>query len=94
MAGSIPASIAEFDGKAFDIAATATSHEQIPHPEWRGVHAWVECFGEEGRAAALLACTRSWLGMLAQALGPDYRVFESDAEKGSENIFALNEIIL
>lgn len=79
MAGSVPASVAEFDGKAFDVAVTAAWHERIPHPDWGMVHAWVECFEEESRTAALLACTRAWLGMLARALGPGYRVFESDA---------------
>jgi hypothetical protein len=75
---SIPTPIAELDGKSFDIAVTAKWHEQIPHPSWRDVHTWVEGFEEKRRAAAFLACERAWLGMLARALGPAYRVFESD----------------
>jgi hypothetical protein len=75
---SVPTSVAEFDGKSFDVAVTAKLHEQIPHPNWGDVHAWVGGFEEERRATAFLACERAWLGMLARALGPAYRVFESD----------------
>jgi hypothetical protein len=75
---SVPAPVAEVDGKSFDIAATAKWHEGLPHPDWRKVYAWVRDFGGDRRETAFLACERAWLGMLAQALGPEYRMFESD----------------
>ena len=74
----VPAPVAEFDGKTFDIAATAHWYETLPHPDWPEVYAWVNGFEEDRRDTAFLACERAWLGMLAQALGPEYRVFESD----------------
>ena len=75
---SVPAPVAELDGQSFDFAASAKWHEDLPHPDWRQVHAWVDGFEQARREAAFLACERAWLGMLAQALGPEYRVFESD----------------
>lgn len=74
----VPATVAEFDGKSFDIAARANWFESLPHPDWPEVYAWVNGFEEARRESAFLACERAWLGMLAQALGPEYRVFESD----------------
>ena len=74
---SVPAPVAELDGQSLDIAATARLHEDLPHPDWRKVYEWIDGFDDERREQAFLACERAWLGMLARALGPDYRVFES-----------------
>ena len=47
--GLVPAPIAELAGQSFDIATTAKRHEDLPHPEWRKVHAWVNEFDEGDR---------------------------------------------
>jgi hypothetical protein len=74
---SVPAPVAELDGQSLDIAADARLHEDLPHPDWRKVYEWIDGFDDDRREHAFLACERAWLGMLARALGPDYRVFES-----------------
>lgn len=75
---SVPAPVAELDGLSFDVAESAHWHQDLPHPDWRKVRAWVGEFAADRRDAAFIACERAWLGMLARALGPEYRVFESD----------------
>ncbi len=93
---TVPTPIVELDGKSVDIAATASWHEALPHPNWTKVYAWVEDFEEDRRETAFLACERAWLGMLAQALGPAYRLFESDhalvvtGQPGNEAAAALD----
>jgi hypothetical protein len=76
-AGTLPDPVASLDDRTLDLPATAHDHEGLPHPDWESVYAWVGTFAEDRQEAAFAACERAWLGMLARALGGDYRVFES-----------------
>src|SRR5687767_2434889 len=75
--GSRPDPVASCDGRTLDLSVTAHWHEELPHPDWQAVDAWLDGFPEARREAAILACQQAWLGMLAQALGDGYRVFAS-----------------
>jgi hypothetical protein len=75
--GFRPGHVADLDGRTLDLLATAQYHEDVPHPDWRVVQAWVDAFPEARRRAAVVACQQAWLGMLAEALGEEYRVFAS-----------------
>lgn len=62
----------------YDLRANAALHEGFPHPDWDGVYEWIDSLPEDGRAAAWLDCERGWLHQLREALGPHYRLHESD----------------
>jgi hypothetical protein len=74
---AVPDGRVAFDRHAFDMAAVADWREGLPHPRWDAVHDWVGQLPEPLRAAAWLACERTWLGWLQGALGPDYHCRES-----------------
>jgi hypothetical protein len=75
--GSRPAPIAILEGRSLDLTESAQWHEGLPHPDWHVVQAWIDEFPEARREAAGHAIQLAWLGMLAAALGDDYRVFAS-----------------
>jgi hypothetical protein len=75
--GSRPDPVARLEGRSLDLSVDAEWHEGLPHPDWNAAQAWVETFPEEHHEAAALACQQAWLGMLAAALGDEYRVYPS-----------------
>jgi hypothetical protein len=75
--GTRPGAIATLDGRTLDLSTTAHRHEGVPHPDWEVLDAWIQAFPEEQQEAAVVACQQAWLGMLADALGEQYRVFSS-----------------
>ena len=76
-AGALPSPIASLDDRSLDLTVGAVMHEDLPHPDWDAVNAWVESFGESRYDEAFTACERAWLGLLARGAGDGYRVFES-----------------
>jgi hypothetical protein len=69
--------VVEIDGSSLDLADGARWHEDIPHPDWSSVRAWVDGLPPERRSAAWLASERAWLDWLRGAIGLDYRLHES-----------------
>jgi hypothetical protein len=66
-----------FGAHSFDLAASCEPHEGLPHPDWSPARKWLQDLPDADRPAAWSDCKRAWLLLLADALGADYRVYES-----------------
>lgn len=64
-------------GSELDLRRDAREREGFLHPDWARVWDWVDSLPESARAEAWLACERTWLSLLRDALGADYRLHES-----------------
>ena len=73
-----PAIVEADDGQSFDIAAVMTRHEGFPIPEWEPVYAWIEALPKEAQGPAWGQCERAWMLHMRDALGPEFRLDESD----------------
>ncbi len=63
----------------FPFARHVTSHHGLPIVDWAPVTAWVYGLpAPELQASAWAACERAWLLRFRDALGPGYRLAESD----------------
>ena len=61
-----------------DLRRGADHREGFVHPDWDSVWRWLDELPEHQRAQAWLQCERTWLGLVRDALGPRYRLHESD----------------
>jgi hypothetical protein len=67
------------DAPPFPIAAHLDSRAGFPMLDWMAVRAWIESVPDAARRnAAWSACERGWLAHLRDALGPGYRLEESE----------------
>jgi hypothetical protein len=63
----------------FAIADHLIDHEGLPILDWQALQSWVRtCESAELQGEARDACQRAWLLHLRDALGPGFRVDESD----------------
>ena len=63
---------------AIDLRDVATEHAGFLRPDWTAVFDWIDTLPEDRRAAAWLDCERAWLQQVRLALGPNYRLNESE----------------
>ena len=62
---------------SFDLAQDAAQRDGFLHPDWARAWDWVDSLPEALQAEAWLACERTWLLLLRDAAGGDYRLHES-----------------
>lgn len=66
-------------GRELDFSAQILSVDGLTHVDWNQVQAWCDAFpGPTSGGEAWLSCERAWLLHLREALGENYRLFESD----------------
>lgn len=60
-----------------DLSQTAQEREGLLHPDWEQVWDWIDSLPGTEQAEAWLACERTWLLLLRDALGEGYQLHES-----------------
>lgn len=76
---SAPTSLAAPGVDDFDVAAHLVDANGLPVLDWHAARQWVDAIGDApAQAIAWTACELAWLGHLAAALGPDYRIVEDE----------------
>ena len=69
--------VVRIGGSELDLRQEGSEREGFLHPDWARAWDWVDALPEALRADAWLACERTWLSLLRDELGPDYRLHES-----------------
>jgi hypothetical protein len=63
----------------FKIAGHLTVHYGFPILDWKAVWSWIDTLTTDLQAGAWVACERAWLLHFRKALGPKFRLVESDS---------------